>query len=130
MQSRCSSAISVRQIMARILRKPAPRANASFRRKIALIVVPQPDADLLLEVLIKAVLVRQAVVVVQSRAEQVAALVAAPGPTGLHHEIAAEVEFFPQVPMEREERRATDARRLGRRVIRAELELPLLAHIT
>jgi len=89
---------------------PSYRCNQLILTRI-LIVVPEPEADLLLEHVVKLVLIAHAVEVLHSDAGEVPRA-AAPLPAGLHGQVAAEVVFLTEMGIDGEEGRAADSARL------------------
>ena len=118
-------------MLARTSGDVAERVRSSVRNKITtrfqapVEVVPQSDADLLLERVVELGLIAHAVKVLHSHPEEVSAA-AAPHPAGLHGQVAAEIDLLVQVAVDGKERSTGGAGRLVRAEIGAELELPRL----
>src|SRR4051812_48579441 len=89
-------------------------------------VVPQAEADLLFELVERLVLARLAVEVLHTCSHDLARFVP-PKPAGFGVDIAAEVDIFTQMGVDRQERSALKTGRTWLRQLCAELELPRLS---
>ena len=99
-----------------------------MRTESRLKIVPDSDAEFLFGPIEELILFVRAVVILGTDAKP-SSVICDPLPTSLQHKVAAEVDFFAQMDVRRDERHVMVACRPAPTVLRAELKLPRLGEV-